>query len=150
MMLFPGSLRVFIALEPCDMRSGINTLHALVADRLREDTLSGVLFMFINKRRRLLKVLYWDGTGIWLMTKHLEQGMLYWPQAAEDSQTKLELAQEALHMLTGGIDMHGAKPRCYTRAHHPLSFQAFVLGSPLFECGRHPRHPELMKTPFRF
>jgi transposase len=111
MLSFPGSLRVFIALEPCDMRAGINTLHALVADRLREDTRSGALFVFSNKRRRLLKVLYWDGTGMWLMCKRLEQGTFYWPRAAEDGQTKLELLPEAFAMLTDGIDMHGAKPR---------------------------------------
>ncbi len=111
MLSFPGSLRVFIALEPCDMRAGINTLHALVADRLREDTRSGALFVFSNKRRRLLKVLYWDGTGMWLMCKRLEQGTFYWPRAAEDGQTKLELLPEAFAMLTEGIDMHGAKPR---------------------------------------
>lgn len=111
MLSFPGSLRVFIALEPCDMRAGINTLHALVADRLREDTRSGALFVFSNKRRRLLKVLYWDGTDMWLMCKRLEQGTFYWPRAAEDGQTKLELLPEAFAMLTDGIDMHGAKPR---------------------------------------
>lgn len=111
MLSFPGSLRVFIALEPCDMRAGIHTLHALVADRLKEDTRCGALFVFTNKRRRLIKVLYWDGTGMWLMAKRLEQGTFYWPRAAEDGQTKLELAPEPFHMLTDGIDMHGAKPR---------------------------------------
>lgn len=111
MLSFPGSLRVFIALEPCDMRAGINTLHALVADKLKEDTRSGALFVFSNKRRCLLKVLYWDGTGMWLMSKRLEQGTFYWPRAAEDGQTKLELRPEAFAMLTDGIDMHGAKPR---------------------------------------
>lgn len=58
MLSFPGSLRVFIALEPCDLRAGINTLHALVADKLKEDTRSGALFVFSNKRRRLLKLIY--------------------------------------------------------------------------------------------
>jgi transposase len=111
MLSFPGSLRVFIALEPCDMRAGINTLHALGADRLREDTRSGALFVFTNKRRRLLKVLYWDGTGMWLMTKRLEQGTFHWPRTAEVGQTKLELAPEAFQMLIDGVDMHGAKPR---------------------------------------
>ena len=72
MLSFAGSLRVFIALDPCDMRAGINTLHALVGERLKEDAKSGSLFVFTNKRRRLLKVLYWDGTGLWLFTKRLE------------------------------------------------------------------------------
>ncbi len=64
MLSFTGSLRVFIALDPCNMRAGINTLYALVGDRLKEDVKNGALFVFTNKRRRLLKVLYWDGTGV--------------------------------------------------------------------------------------
>lgn len=111
MLSFPGSLKVFIALDPCDMRAGINTLHALVADKLKENSRNGSLFVFTNKRRRLIKVLYWDGTGMWLMVKRLEQGTFFWPRPAEDGQTKLELVPEAFAMLTDGIDMHGAKPR---------------------------------------
>ena len=117
MLSFPGSLKVFIALEACDMCAGANTLHALVADKLREDSRSGALFVFTNKRRCLLKVLYWDGTGCWLLTKRLEAGTFYWPRAAADGQTKLALKPEAFAMLTDGIDMHGAKPRgWYERA----------------------------------
>ena len=71
MLSFAGSLKIFIALDACDMRAGINTLHALVADRLLEDSRSGALFVFTNKRRKLIKVLYWDGSGMWLMTKRL-------------------------------------------------------------------------------
>ena len=111
MLSFTGSLRIFIALEPCDMRAGINTLHALVADRLKEDSRSGSLFVFSNKRRQLIKVLYWDGTGMWLMVKRLEQGTFFWPRAADAHQAKLQLTPEAFAMLTDGIDMHGARPR---------------------------------------
>jgi transposase len=117
MLSFAGSLKIFIALDACDMRAGINTLHALVADRLVEDSRSGALFVFTNKRRKLIKVLYGDGSGMWLMTKRLEEGTFFWPRAAQEGQTKLELVPEALAMLTDGIDMHGAKPRgWYERA----------------------------------
>jgi len=111
MLSFPGSLKIFIALDPCDIRAGINTLHALVADKLKEEVKSGALFVFTNKRRRLIKVLHFDGTGCWLMTKRLEAGTFFWPRVAEEGQTKLELKPEALAMLTDGIDMHGARPR---------------------------------------
>ena len=122
MLSFPGSLKVFVALDPCDMRAGVNTLHALVADKLKEDSRSGALFVFTNKRRRLIKVLYWDGTGMWLMIKRLEQGTFFWPRAAQDGQSRLELAPEAFAMLTDGIDMHGARPykmpiRCHKMPH---------------------------------
>jgi len=66
MLSFPASLRVFIALAPCDMRAGIN---ALVADRLKDEVRGGALFVFTNKRHHLIKVLHLDGTGCWLMTK---------------------------------------------------------------------------------
>ena len=111
MLSFAGSLKVYVALEAIDLRAGMNTLHALVAEKLKEDTRSGTLFVFTNKRRQLLKVLYWDGTGTWLLTKRLEQGTFFWPRAAQEGQAKLELAPEAFAMLTDGIDMHGARPR---------------------------------------
>ena len=111
MLSFAGSLKVFIALEAVDLRAGVNTLHALVAEKLKEDARSGALFVFTNKRRRLIKVLYWDGTGLWLMSKRLEEGTFFWPRAAQEGQSKLALAPEAFAMLTDGIDMHGARPR---------------------------------------
>ena len=117
MLSFTGGLRIFIAVEPIDMRAGVNTLCALVAERLQEVAQSGALFVFTNKHRRLIKVLYWDGTGMWMMSKRLEQGTFFWPRTAEEGQTKIQLAPEAFAMLTDGIDMHGAKPRgWYERA----------------------------------
>jgi len=61
MLSFTGSLKVFVAMEPCDMRRGHNGLLALVGEKLKEEIRSGALFVFTNKSRRLLKVLYWDG-----------------------------------------------------------------------------------------
>ena len=107
MLSFTGSLRVFVALEPCDMRKGFEGLCALVAERLREDLRSGALFVFGNRRRTRLKILYFDGTGLWLLTKRLEAGTFSWPQSAE-GEAKLRLAPEALAMLTDGVDLRGA------------------------------------------
>ncbi len=111
MLSFSGSLRVLVALDPCDMRAGFNTLQALVAEKLREDVKSGALFVFSNRRHNRLKVLYWDGTGLWILTKRLEQGTYSWPRPAEAGKVKLHLAPEAFALLTDGIDLHGAKPR---------------------------------------
>jgi transposase len=69
------------------------------------------LFVFINPRRTRRKILYWDGTGFWVMTKRLEQGTFSWPRDIEGSRGKLQLAPEALAMLTDGIDLQGAKMR---------------------------------------
>jgi len=66
---FTGSLKVFVALEPCDMRKGFNGLHALVTERLGEDPRTGSLFVFSNRRRSRLKILYWDRGGLWVLSK---------------------------------------------------------------------------------
>ena len=69
MLNFTGSLKVFVALEPCDMRKGFNGLHALVTERLGEDPRTGSLFVFSNRRRSRLKILYWDRGGLWVLSK---------------------------------------------------------------------------------
>ena len=92
-------------------RTGSTPLHAFVADKLKENPKDKALFVFTNKRRRLIKVLHFDGTGLWLMTKRLEEGTFFWPKAAQEGQVKLELKPEAFTLLTDGIDMHGARPR---------------------------------------
>ena len=111
MLSFSGSLKVFVALEPCDMRNGFNGLHALVTERLGEDPRGGALFVFINRRHTRLKILCWDGTGLWVLTKRLEAGTFSWPRQVEPQTTKLSLTPQALAMLTDGVDLRGAKLR---------------------------------------
>jgi transposase len=111
MLSFAGSVRVFLAVEPADMRKGFEGLHALVNERLREDVRSGALFVFTNQRRTRLKILYWDGSGLWLLSKRLERGNFAWPKLEEIGAGKLALRPEALAMLTDGIDLRGAKMR---------------------------------------
>ena len=72
MLSFTGSLRVFVALEPCDMRKGFDGLSGMVASKLNEDLQSGALFVFSNRSHTRLKIIYWDGSGVWLMAKRLE------------------------------------------------------------------------------
>jgi transposase len=108
---FTGSLKVFVALEACDMRKGFNGLHALVTERLGEDPRAGSLFVFSNRRRSRLKILYWDGSGLWILSKRLEHGTFSWPKSVEPEATKLKLSPEALAMLTDGVDLRGARLR---------------------------------------
>lgn len=111
MLSFSGSLKVFVALEACDMRKGFNGLHTLVAERLGEDPKAGALFVFTNRRRTRLKILCWDGTGLWVLTKRLEEGTFSWPKQVEPQMTKLALTPQALALLTDGVDLRGAKMR---------------------------------------
>jgi transposase len=111
MLSFSGSLKVFVALEAADMRQGFNGLHGLITEKLREDPRSGALFVFTNRRRTRLKILCWDGTGLWVLTKRLEQGTFSWPRDVAPEQTKLLLTPQALALLTDGVDLRGAKLR---------------------------------------
>jgi transposase len=111
MLSFSGSLKVFVAVEACDMRKGFNGLHALVTERLGEDLKQGALFVFSNRRHTRLKIIYWDGTGIWVLTKRLEAGTFSWPKNLESETTKFKLTPQALAMLTDGVDLRGAKMR---------------------------------------
>ena len=111
MLTLSGSLRVFLALEPCDMRKSFDSLHALVAGQLGEDPRGGAVFVFANRSRTLLKMLHWDGTGTWIYAKRLEKGTYHWPKPADGKSGKLKLAPEALALITDGIDLKGAKMR---------------------------------------
>lgn len=105
MLSFPSSLRIYVAIEPCDMRKSFNGLYAVAEETLKEDPRSGALFVFCNKRRNRIKILYFDGTGLWVLAKRLEQGTFSWPKPSGSGQVKLKLAPEALAMLTDGIDL---------------------------------------------
>jgi len=111
MLSFTGGLKVFVALEPVDLRKSFSGLEGLVSERLGEDLRQGALFVFTNRRHTRLKILYWDGTGLWLLIKRLEQGAFSWPKNVEEGRVKLKLTPEALVLLTDGIDLHGAKLR---------------------------------------
>lgn len=72
MLSFTGSLKICVALHPIDLRKSFNGLHGMVTERLGEDPRTGALFVFANKRRTRIKILYWDGTGFWVMTNRLD------------------------------------------------------------------------------
>jgi transposase len=108
MLSFTASLKIYVAVEPCDMRKSFEGLSALTTTALNQDVRNGALFVFSNERRNRLKILYWDGTGIWVMAKRLEKGTFSWPEGEEKV---IRLRSEALAMLTGGVDLRGAKMR---------------------------------------
>jgi transposase len=111
MLSFSGGLKVYVALEPIDLRKSFTGLEGLVSTQLGEDLRQGALFVFTNRRHTRLKMLYFDGTGLWLLIKRLEQGTFSWPRALEAGKVKMQLAPEALAMLTDGIDLRGARLR---------------------------------------
>jgi transposase len=94
MLSFSGSLKVLVSLEPYDLRKGFNGLYALVTERLGEDPRQGTLFVFSNCQHTRLKILCWDGTGLWVLTKRLERRTFSWPRTIEPEATKLKLTAQ--------------------------------------------------------
>src|SRR5690606_28102473 len=111
MLTLSGSLRVFLALEPCDMRKSFDSLHALVISQLGEDPRGGAVFAFTNRTRTLIKLLHCDGTGLWVHAKRPEKGTFGWPKPSDGSSGNLRLAPERLAMLSDGSELKGARMR---------------------------------------
>lgn len=100
--------RIYLAVDATDMRKSFEGLSGLVREKLREDPLSGHLFLFCNRLRTRLKVLYWDGNGLWVCAKRLERGRFSWPVAKSregEERAAVTISQEDLAMLIGGIEM---------------------------------------------
>jgi transposase len=125
-MIFTRGLRVCLAVEPADLRRGFEGLALLVRESLQEDERSSQLFVFTNRRRDRVRLLYWDGTGLWLLTKKLEAGTFAWPKIP-DGQAKLRLRPEALEMLLSGIDLKGARLRPWYE--EPLAVAALSVSA---------------------
>ena len=106
---FGPATRIYLAAGATDMRKGFEGLYGLARDRLQCEPLSGHVFVFANARRNRLKLLFWDGSGLWVCAKRLEKGRFRWPEAT-DGQTKVVLTQEELALLVGGIDLTQARP----------------------------------------
>mgnify|MGYP000014689950 CR=1 FL=1 len=104
-------IRLFVRPNCTDMRKQAFSLSILVKEELEKDPFSGSLFLFCNKKRTILKGLYWDGTGFWLVSKKLEKHKFPWPQ---DERSVAEISVEQLKWLLKGID--------FWRAHKPVAY----------------------------
>jgi transposase len=106
--------RIYLAAGATDMRKGFEGLYGLVRDQLQLEPLSGHIFLFSNAQRNRLKLLCWDGSGLWVCAKRLEKGRFRWPSAVS-GQIKVVLSHEELALLLGGIDLAGSKRRAWFR-----------------------------------
>jgi len=114
MIGFGSATRVYLAAGATDMRKGFDGLYGMARDRLGIDPLSGHLFVFCNGRRNRLKVLYWDGSGLWLCSKRLEKGRFSWP-AEGDEQGRVRMSSEELTLLVGGIELSRSRKKEWYR-----------------------------------
>ena len=110
MMLVPAGVKVHIALGVTDMRKGLDGLAMLVQGVLAQDPFSGHLFAFRGRKANLIKIVFWDGTGLCLFTKRLEKGRFPWPRMNEIGNT-VALTAEQLSMLIEGIDWRAPERR---------------------------------------
>jgi transposase len=101
MLSLSPATRIFVAVEPVDMRIGFNGLYTWVQTVLREEPTSGHWFVFLNKRRNRLKILTCDGSGLWLSTKRLDRGTF--APAAGEGKSQI-LRPEELMLLLHGIE----------------------------------------------
>jgi transposase len=106
--------RIYLATGATDMRKGFEGLYGLVRDRLASDPLSGHVFLFANAQQNRLKLLFWDGSGLWVCAKRLERGRFRWPEAAAE-EAKIVLSHEELTLLIGGIDLAQTRRRAWHR-----------------------------------
>lgn len=111
MMGLTNNLRIFLALEPVDMRKSFNGLSMKAEELISGGLRGGALFIFTNKRKNRFKALYYDRTGVCVLAKRLEEGTFAWPDASQKGQEKITLTPEALHLLFDGVDLRGLKLR---------------------------------------
>ena len=116
-MIAPGpATRVFLALAPADLRKSFEGLSSLARNQFKEDPLSGHLFVFTNRSRTRLKVLYWDGSGLWVCAKRLEKGRFAWPRPESVPESgALRILTEELTLLLSGIDLEKTRARAWWR-----------------------------------
>lgn len=110
-----GRPRVYLFLGITDMRKSINGLSILVEDSLELDPFSGSLFVFCNRRRNIIKMLYWDKNGFCLWQKRLEKDHFKWPESKEEV---FSISRRELGWLIAGLDI--------TTAHPTLKYETLI------------------------
>jgi len=114
MNIFPNNTQVYLALGSTDMRKSINTLSIVVQETMQLNPLSGHMFVFCNKNRSIIKILYWDKNGFCLWQKRLEKSKFFWPKKETDVyQTNFT----SLRWLLDGLDINAVK------GHMPLNYE---------------------------
>ena len=116
MLSLPSTLRIFLAVEPADMRKGFDGLSQLVRERIAQDPLSGHLYVFRNRRRDRIKILYWDRDGLALWYKRLEKGTFRFPEAKDG---RVEVTPAEMAAVLEGIDLRHARRQARFRLPAP-------------------------------
>ena len=116
-MFLPSHTRVYLAVGHTDMRKSINGLSILVEEQLHQDPFSGHLFVFCNRRRHIVKILYWDRNGFCLWQKRLEKHFFSWPESEKQLMT---IDARQLGWLLQGLSLE------QIRAHGALDYRTLI------------------------
>lgn len=114
MLSLGSAVRIFVCTQPADMRRSFDGLSGMAANLMKQDPLSGALFVFRNRNRDRLKIMYWDKDGLAIWYKRLEKGTFQLPTDMKDKEDRpisSEISSEELSMLLGGIDLANVKRR---------------------------------------
>lgn len=115
MLTLPSSVRIYVAAEATDLRRGFDGLAAATRSVIRQDPLSGHVFVFINRRKNRVKLLVWDRTGYVLVYKRLERGTFQLPTTPRMGERHVELDAGELGLMLEGVDLRGARRRARWR-----------------------------------
>ena len=107
--------KVYIRPGATDLRKGSLGLSMIINNQMKKNVLDGSLYLFCNKNRKLLKIIYWDKSGYWLAQKRLEESTWPWPSTEEEVR---EITQHQLEMLLEGIDFF----RAHKELHYKIPF----------------------------
>ncbi len=111
MLTLPPSVRIFVCLAPADLRRSLDGLAAMTREILREDPLSGHLFVFFNRRRDRTKILFWDRSGLCLYYKRLEKGVFRLSALERSQRRQAEVEAAELTLILEGFELSNAKRR---------------------------------------
>ena len=116
-----AATRVYVATGGTDMRLGFGGLYALVEGQLQQDPRNGHLFLFANKRRDRMEIIFFDGFSLLVCAGRMEQGRLHWPSS---EQGRMQLSREEFALLIGGIDLSATRKRKWYR--RPQAEESYV------------------------
>jgi transposase len=129
MISLPSSVRVFLHTPPTDLRKGFDALCGLVTTAFGQDPTSGHLFLFVNRRRDRMKILYWDRDGLAIWYKRLENPGTFQIPTTATKAASIEMTPTQLSLILSGIDLRSARQR--KRYQRPTPAAEKSIGAPL-------------------
>ena len=114
--MIPHGVEIYVGLEPIDLRWGFDTLAGIIEERIGRRARSGALFVFFGRRRSALKIVFYDGSGMCVLYKRLDEGTFRIPEPLDPAATSMVIEERVLDDLLDGIDVVGRDEVAQARA----------------------------------